>query len=125
MFNNSDEDWINILKEDTGQKKIKEESKHEFDFLLTGDNKSRFFIDFLLNYCNLKNMNLLIVDLWLKSDFKDFQKLMINNYREIYKVDLNEISNKIDEYNEENEFSDFNEKVFNIDGIKIGPLLKV
>ena len=122
---NFNEELNIIINEAGGKKKIKGESGLTIEFLITGDNKSRTFTEFLLNYCNRKNINLLNVKLWVKSNFNEFQELMINNYREIYKKDLNKITNKNREDEMDDDFSVFKEKVFYIDGIKIGPFFKV
>ena len=120
---NFDEELIKVIKENTG--KIKGESGLELEYLLTGDNKSRIFPEFLLNYRYWQNENLLDVKLWVKSNFTDFQKLMIQNYREINKDHMNKIQNKNRESKKDNDLSVYNEKVYYIDGIKIGPFCKV
>lgn len=121
---NFKEELNEIIKDEAGKKK-KGESGLKIEFLITGDDKSRIFPEFLSNYWNDINKNLLNVRLWVKNDFSEFQKLMIENYEEIYKMDINKIKSKNREDEKDNDFSIYQEKVYYIDGVKIGPFYKV
>ena len=122
---NLDEELDLIIKNDTGIEK-KGELGLEIENLITGDNESRIFSDFLSNYCNMENINLLNKKIWVKKNFKEFQKLMIANYKEIYKNDdINKIKNKKREDEMDNDFSIFTPEIFYIDGVKLGPFYKV
>lgn len=121
---NFNEELNEIIIDETGNKK-KGESGLEIEFLLTGDNKSSIFREFLSDCVNDKNINLLNIKFWVKKDFKEFQKVMIENYKQIYDNDINKIKRKNREDEMDNDFSIYQENVFYIDGVKKGPFCKV
>ena len=82
-------------------------------------------MEFLSDCVNDKNINLLNIKFWVKKDFKEFQKLMIENYKQIYNDDINKIKRKNREDEMDNDFSIYQENVFYIDGVKKGPFCKV
>ena len=120
---NFDEEFVKVLDENTG--KMKGESIVELEYLLTGSNKSRYFQEFLLDHKNSQNENLLKVNLWVKPDFTNFKLIMLNNHKEIFNDKIAETKSKNRNDENDDDLSRYNMKVYDIDGVKVGPFFKV
>ena len=120
---NFDEELVKVLDENTG--KMKGESIVELEYLLTGSNKSRYFQEFLLDHKNSQNENLLKVNLWVKPDFTNFKLIMLNNHKEIFNDKIAETKSKNRNDENDDDLSRYNMKVYDIDGVKVGPFFKV
>ena len=117
---NSNEELMEIIEKNTG--KVKCESGLELENLIIGS-KDKFFSEFLLNKYEIINKNLLNSDLWVKTNFKDFQNLMRENVK---KTKDEYISEMVLSNNRENDgdkdLSKYCLKTYYEDDVEIGPL---
>ena len=119
---NFEENIVFIKSEEAGE--IKGESGLEIEFLITGLKYPNIISRHLLNNEDENNQKLLDVKLWVQPDFLEFQKLVVENIKEFYKLDdkkfLKKNRKKEDNIdNKRNTFENFFE-----DDVEIGILFK-
>ena len=118
-----DENIVKIKKGDTG--KIKGESGFELEYLITGSkNINNILSQYLLN-CKENNQDLLKVKYWVKPNFNELQRKLIKKIKKDNPKLIDLDKNKLRNEEKSNDTSKYDEKIFFVDGVKIGPLFKV